>query len=142
MNTTVDLPSPGVAVIALEGELDASNYRDLITEGRRVYAEGARTLVLDLAGLSYMASSGIVALHSLALIFEGHEPPDPEEGWQAIHEVSADVIGDHQVDALRIASAAPPIDRVLDRTGLKNLLPVYEDRAAALAAQAGTAETG
>jgi hypothetical protein len=142
MNTTVDLPSPGVAVIALDGELDASNYRELIDEGRRLYAGGVRTLVLDLAGLTYMASSGIVALHSLALIFQGHEPPDPEAGWQAIHDISSDVLGDHRVDDLRIAAPAPPIDRVLDRTGLKNLLPVYGNRAAALAAQAGTAEGG
>jgi hypothetical protein len=93
VNTTVDRVSPGVAVLALDGELDASNFRALVAQGEALYADGVRLLVLDLADLTYMASSGIVALHSLVLVFRGSQPPDPEAGWQAIHEVSADATG-------------------------------------------------
>ncbi len=58
MKTTVERVSDSVAVIGLDGELDASNYQDLITTGQGLYGEGVRTLVLDLAALEYMASSG------------------------------------------------------------------------------------
>ena len=133
MNTIVDQPSPDVAVLTLDGELDASNFRALIDTGRELYASGSRLLVLDLAGLTYMASSGIVALHSLARIFQGHEPPDPEAGWQAIHEVGADVTGGHPVVEVRLVAPPPAVDRVLDRTGLKHLLPQFATREAALA---------
>ena len=40
-----------VAVIALEGELDASNYEEVIAEARRTRADGATTLVVDLGAL-------------------------------------------------------------------------------------------
>lgn len=137
MNTTVDRPSLAVAVIGLDGELDASNFRDVIETGRRLYAEGARLLVIDLAKLTYMASSGIVALHSLARVFEGRQPPDPDAGWQAMHDVGADVERGRASDSVRLAAPAPAVARILDRTGLKRLLPVYDTREAALAGNVG-----
>ena len=133
MNTTVDQSTPGVAVVALDGELDASNYRELIALGQRLYAGGDRRLVLDLSALTYMASSGIVALHSLALVFGGHEPPDPEAGWQAIHEVATGVAQGGPVDELRLVAPGPTVARTLERTGLTGLLPVFDTREAALA---------
>lgn len=134
MNTTVDRVSPDIAVLALEGELDASNFRELIAEGQRLYADGTRRLVVDLSHLQYMASSGIVALHSLAMIFRGQQPPDPEAGWSAFHAVSADTSdpGGHG-EQVRLVAPSPAIDTVLERTGLKRILPVHADREAAIA---------
>jgi len=133
VNTTIDRVSPEVAVLALDGELDASNYRELIETGSGLYADGARCLVLDLAQLSYMSSSGIVALHSLALVFRGQQPPDLEAGWSTFHAVSADTAEGAVADQVRIVALTPAIDTVLERTGLKRILPVYADRDAAIA---------
>ncbi len=133
MNITVDQPTPSVAVVGLDGELDASNFKDVIETGRRLYAGGARVLVLDLSSLSYMSSSGIVALHSLTRVFEGHEPPDLDSGWQAIHDISADVNEGQTQDCVRLVAPTATVDRVLDRTGLKTLLPIHATRASALA---------
>ncbi len=60
-----------VAVIALDGELDASNYEDVIAEARRMRADGATRLVVDLGALTYMGSAGLVALHASGLIYQG-----------------------------------------------------------------------
>jgi anti-anti-sigma regulatory factor len=133
VNTTVDRVSPEVAVLALDGELDASNYRELIATGSGLYADGARSLILDLSKLAYMSSSGIVALHSLALIFRGQQPPDPEAGWAAIHAVSADTAAGEAADQVRLVAPTPAIDSVLERTGLRRILPVFPDRDAAMA---------
>jgi anti-anti-sigma regulatory factor len=133
VNTTVDRVSPEVVVVALDGELDASNYRELVAEGQRLYADGARRLVVDLADLTYMSSSGIVALHSLAMVFRGQQPPDPEAGWSAFHAVSSDAGEGAAVDQVRLVAPTPAIDSVLERTGLKRILPVYADRDTALA---------
>jgi anti-anti-sigma regulatory factor len=134
MNTTVEQASATAAVVTVTGELDASNFGDLIDTGRQLYAAGTQVLVVDLSGLTYMASSGIVALHSLARIFEGQEPPDPEAGWQAMHDVATDVDRGPSISGVRLVAPVPAVDRVLDRTGLKRLLPVYDTTAAALAA--------
>ena len=133
MNTTVDRVSGDTAVMGLEGELDASNFQDLIGQGQGLYNEGVRTLVLDLSGLTYMASSGIVALHSLALVYRGEAPHDPDAGWEALHAAQADGESGGSNDQLRLAAPSEAIDVVLERTGMGRLMPVFPDRAAALA---------
>ena len=133
MKTTTDRVSDSIAVLELDGELDASNYRDLMGTGEQLYADGVRTLVLDLAKLEYMSSSGIVALHSLALVYRGEAPHDPDAGWEALHAAQADGEAGGSNDRLRLAAPSEAIDVVLERTGMGRLMPVFPDRAAALA---------
>jgi anti-anti-sigma regulatory factor len=133
VKTTIDRVSDSVAVLAMDGELDASNYQDLINTGQRLYGEGVRTLVLDLSDLEYMSSSGIVAVHSLALIYRGEAPHDPEAGWQAFHAVQADADSGIRHESLRLAAPNDDIDAMLDRTGFNRILPVFADRDSALA---------
>lgn len=118
-----------ITVLALEGELDASNFEGLIDTARRLYDGGTRRLLIDLGGLRFMASSGLVALHSIVRIMHGEPPPDPEAGWSALH---ADV-GPGQAEVL-LCTPQAAVERVLSRTGLDRLFVVYPDRDAALAA--------
>jgi anti-anti-sigma factor len=124
---------PPVAVVILDGELDASNYELVIDAVRDAYGGGARGLVLDFASLTFMASSGLFALHSAVRIMRGETPPDPESGWGALHEMSGDSAGEN----VRIASAQEPITRVLDRTGMTRLFGMSDTLADAVAALRG-----
>jgi anti-anti-sigma factor len=139
MAMTIDVEhlggSPAVSVIELDGELDASNYERVIEAVRDAYARGTRGLVLDLSRLTFMASSGLFALHSAFRIMRGETPPDPEGGWGAIHEVA----GDHEGQASNVRLAAPQeaIARVLERTGMGGLFPIDADRDTAVAALQG-----
>jgi anti-anti-sigma factor len=139
MAMTIDVErvggSPSVTVVSLDGELDASNYEQVIDVVRTAYAEGARGLVFDLAGLTFMASSGLFALHSAVRIMRGETPPDPEGGWGALHELSHD--HDAQAVNVRIAGAQDAIARVLERTGMTRLFGIDENRADAVAALKG-----
>lgn len=122
-----------VTIMQLRGELDATNYRDAIATVREVYAAGARDLILDLSDLSFMASSGLVALHSIALIMRGEEPPDPEYGWSAFRSVSKQ--REQGPDPhCRICNPQPAVDRTLEMTGFKTFLEVHSDVQMALAA--------
>ena len=139
MAMTIDVEhldgTPPVAVVALDGELDASNYEQVIEVVRDAYTRGARGLVIDCAGLSFMASSGLFALHSAVRIMRGETPPDPEEGWGALHQMSHD----HDSDASTVCLAAvqEPIGRVLERTGMLRLFATDASRDDAVAALRG-----
>ena len=136
MDITTDRPSPEVAVIGLAGELDGSNFEDVIEAGRVARNAGAQRIVLDLSGLTYMCSSGLVAIHSIALLLRGMEPTSPEDGWHAIHDLAS--AADTDVDAgLSLAGPPPSVERVLDRSGMLDLFAVHPDRAAAIAAATG-----
>ena len=123
-----------VAVIALEGELDASNYEDVIKAARAARADGARTLVVDLGGLSYMGSAGLVALHAAGLIFQGIEPPGGEAGWDALTQFGADVSTARFHEVMKLAAVPPTVDRVFSHTGMGVLFEQHPDRASAIAA--------
>ena len=124
--------TPPVTVVTLEGELDASNFEQVIAVVGDAYAKGARGLVLDISGLSFMASSGLFALHSALRIFRGETPPDPEMGWGALHEMSHD--HDAAVANVRLCGAQDSIARVLDRTGMNGLFGIDASRDDAVAA--------
>ena len=132
MDITTDRPSADVAVIALDGELDGSNFERVIDAGRAAHDDGARRVVLDLSGLTYMGSSGLVAIHSIALVLAGKEPTSPEDGWQAIHEINQSVSDGDAVVIL--AGPQASVQRVLDRSGMAQLFPIHPDRDSALAA--------
>jgi len=127
--------NPPVTVMALAGELDASNYEQVIDVARNAYADGSRGLVLDLEHLTFMASSGLFALHSAVRIMRGETPPDAEEGWGALHQMAQD--HDAQASSVRLAAAQEPIARVLERTGMLRLFALDGTRAEAVAALQG-----
>jgi anti-anti-sigma factor len=52
-----------VTVVGIEGELDGSNFQQLINTARDMYKAGARHLLLDMSKMTYMSSAGLVALH-------------------------------------------------------------------------------
>jgi len=122
--------NPPVTVVALAGELDASNYEQVIDVVRNAYAAGSRGLVLDLEQLTFMASSGLFAMHSAVRIMRGETPPDPEAGWGALHQMAQD--NDAQASNVRLAAAQEPIARVLDRTGMLRLFALDATRAEAV----------
>jgi anti-anti-sigma factor len=124
---------PPIAVVILDGELDASNYENVIDAVRNAYSDGARGLVFDFTSLTFMASSGLFALHSAVRIMRGEAAPDPESGWGAVHEMSHDSAGEN----VRIAAAPEPITRVLDRTGMTRLFGMSDSRDGAVAALQG-----
>jgi anti-anti-sigma regulatory factor len=132
MDITTDRPSADLAVITLAGELDGSNFEQVVDAGRAVCDGGARRIVLDLTGLTYMGSSGLVAIHSIALLLHGHEPTSPEDGWQAIHDLGAPLGEESEPSPLVLAGPPPSIERVLDRSGMLRLFPVHADRASAV----------
>jgi anti-anti-sigma factor len=128
----VDGPEP-VTVLTLEGELDAAAFEGVIDTVRGMYDAGTRILVLDLTGLWFISSSGLVAIHAAMRLMRGEAAPDTEQGWVALRAVQQEADAGQISTALRLVGVQDAIQKVLDRTGLGPLIPTYRDRAAALA---------
>jgi anti-anti-sigma factor len=128
----VDGPPP-VTVVTLDGELDGTTYERVIDIVRDAYQRGTRNLVLDVSKLTFVSSSGLVAVHSAMRIMRGEAPPDLEEGWAALRAIRDEVESGTTASNLRLAGEQESVQKVLDRTGLGPLLPSYPDRAAAIA---------
>lgn len=123
-----------VTVLALDGELDAASFEGVIDTVRGIYDAGGRYLLLDLSGLSFISSSGLVALHSSLRLMRGEAPPDPEYGWAALKAIGAEVDRGAEATNIRLCGTQEGVQKVLDRTGLGGFFPSYPDRATAIAA--------
>jgi anti-anti-sigma regulatory factor len=127
--------SPAIAIIRVQGNVDGSNYQQLITRGSGLYADGVRQIILDLSACAYMSSSGLVALNALAKLLRGENIPDMENGW-AVLKTMDDARGASGQPQIVLVNPTTRVDRVLDLAGLKSMLPIYPDTASALAALA------
>jgi anti-anti-sigma regulatory factor len=137
MNSTIDRVEGRVpvTVLRLEGDLDASNYEAIIEQGRELYADGTRYLLLDMRNVPYMGSSGLVAIHSLAVLLAGGEPASSEEGWGAYHAIEGSVESGLQphVKVLLGDPPSPGLMRVFERTGMNRFIEVHTNEAEAIA---------
>lgn len=123
-----------ITVMTLTGELDASNYLRLVDDVRPLYGAGVRHLLLDLTDLTFISSSGLVSLYSIEKVMQGQEPPDPEYGWGALHEVGRAIEDGSVQTAVQLCGVQPGVREVIERTGLDRLFRIHPDRATAVAA--------
>jgi anti-anti-sigma factor len=101
----------GVAVVGVTGEVDVATcglLRDRLL--RIVTDEDFRGLVVNLAGVRFMDSTGLGVLAGV---------------WRRVAATTA---------GLALAAPAPQVRRVLDTAGLTKVLPVYDAEADAVAA--------
>jgi anti-anti-sigma regulatory factor len=116
-----------VTILYTQGDLDASNYQELIASARQVHASGARHLLIDMSGTMFMSSSGLVALHTVALLMQGQALPDPDLGWGALH-AAGNQTGHEAQHWVKLLSPQPQVGRALEKTGLIQFFEIYADR--------------
>jgi anti-anti-sigma factor len=134
MNITVRQAQGKVAVtiLQLSGDLDAASYRDLIAKGQEAHKAGARDILIDLSGVPYMSSSGLVALHTIALLAQGKAQGEEEEAWEAMRSIRRDLSRGVQKH-MKLLCPTPKVDNVLEITGFKRIFEIYTDLETAVA---------
>jgi anti-sigma B factor antagonist len=98
-----------IPIAAIEGEIDASNVREIGERLRGLVTNHSTALVVDLTETTYLDSAGI----------------------NLLFELSGELT-DRQQRLRLIVPAATPIRRMLTIAGLAEVIPTYETRAAAL----------
>ena len=119
-----------VTVIEIHGDLDYSNYSEVIDLVQESYSAGARHLLIDLSDVPFMGSSGLVALHSAALIMSGESAPDPDAGWQAFHGLGGGAAAPQT--NVKLLGLQPRVEQMLQRTALLRFFETYADRGVAI----------
>lgn len=97
---------PDVAVFHLQGWLDAQSEETLVSAVRAAWDEGAKYVVLDLAGISTITSAGIRGI---------------QKSFGIVTPKGGTMIG-----RLKLCHASPQVYQVLSITGLLISTPMYE----------------
>ena len=121
---------PPVTVLHVAGRVDYTNYSQLIDKARELFLGGTEYLLLDLEACDFLSSSGLFALHSIALIVHNLAPLDQEQGWESRRKLTSE---DREFkEKFKIVHAQPNVMRTLDLAGFLSLFDVYSDMQEAL----------
>ena len=120
-----------VTILSIQGDLDGSNYQELIELAKNAQEEGASNILIDMSELIFMSSAGLVALLSIAKMMRGEKPPDPESGWDALHEIDRDRESGIQ-EHVKLLSPSPKVENTLGISGMKQFFEIYSDRESAV----------
>jgi serine/threonine-protein kinase RsbW len=120
-----------VTILGLHGELDASNFETVINKVNELYQSGSRYMLVDMSGVNFMSSSGLVALHSMALILRGEQPHDLEGGWSVFDAIDQDRNSGLQ-KRIKLLNPQPKVNQTLAKTGMDRFFEVHTDRTTAI----------
>lgn len=116
-----------VTVMQVVGQLDGNSYRELISSAQEAMNSGAKNILLDMSGLTFISSAGLVALHVIALISRGEAMPDLEHGWAALKSVSSSRESGMQKH-VKLLNPRPEVVNVLEMVGFSMFFEIFTDR--------------
>ena len=115
-----------ITVVHLVGDVDSSNYTDVIAKAQELFDDGVRHLLLDLTQVPYVSSAGLMALHTVARIYSGHSLQGKDGGrpiFRAINLKEDASAREH----VKLLNPQPAVDQVLDVVGLKQFFEIFAD---------------
>ncbi|MEW6288125.1 MAG: STAS domain-containing protein [Chloroflexota bacterium] len=110
-----------VAVMKLRGEINAENFVEVVNKARELFNNPARNLILDLSEVPAVSSTGLVAIHKIALIYSGIP-----------HKVEEDENPDftHSGNArkhVRLLNPQAEVKKALEDAKLNLFFKIYDD---------------
>ena len=133
MNITVTEVTKRVPITIVEviGDIDGSNFKDLIAKGSEAVHRGTNAMLLDLNQVNYVSSAGLLAIQTIAALLSKETPPDPDAGWQSLHRMEGATMSKPAL--LKLLNPQPRVQRALSLVGFDRFIEIYTDREVALA---------
>lgn|SRR5574339_699812 len=124
INVTVQQAREPVAVMSIEGDIDASNFIQVVDKAQEIYRNPARNLIIDLSEVPSVSNTGLVAIHKVALLYSGI----PQEKLQHPDLTHSGNARKH----VKLLNPQPAVERALEAAGLKIFFKVFHDLESAL----------
>jgi anti-anti-sigma factor len=121
-----------VTVLQPHGDVDASNYNELINTARELFNNGAKDFLVDLSQVPFMSSAGLVALHSIAMFLRGEAAVDPQSGWSALKSIDRSRESGMQ-SHLKLLNPQQFVAETLDKAGFTEFLQIFPELQKAVA---------
>jgi anti-anti-sigma regulatory factor len=115
-----------VTVIQPHGDVDASNYTELVSKVESAQKDGIQYFLIDLSDVSYMSSAGLVALHSISIMLRGEKPTDPQSGWAALKSMDRSRERGMQKH-VKLLNPQQFVADTLDKAGFTQFFEVFTD---------------
>lgn len=116
-----------IALMRLKGEINATNFIQVSDKAQELYLNPARNLIIDLGEVPSISSTGLAAIHKIALLYSGvPQNVQPDGNPDFTHSSNAR-------KHVKLLSPQPDVDKTLEAAGLKLFFKVYKDLDSAIA---------
>lgn len=105
-----------VTVLKVEGDIDASTYKELQDKATELVESGTANILLDLGQVEYMGSAGFRAIHAIANMLNKEQKQ-----------------GMYKSEHIKLLNPKGEVARVIKTLGFDSFLEIYQDRATAIA---------
>ncbi len=121
MEIMVEQVNESVAVMHLTGDINASNFLQVIEKSQELYDQSIHNLVLDLGKVPSISSTGVAGIHKIALLYSG-VPQDVEENENPdfTHVSSAR-------KHVRLLNPQPDVEKTLENSGMKLFFKIFNN---------------
>lgn len=116
-----------IAIMHLEGEINASNFIQVTDKAQELYLNPARNLIIDLSDVTGISSTGLAAIHKIALLYSGvPQKVQQDANPDFTHSSSAR-------KHVKLLNPQPEVEKTIEAAGLKLFFKVFRDLDSALA---------
>lgn len=129
ITTSLLQANPPVSLMKIKGEINASNYLQMVKKAQELFNNPASNLVIDLSQVTGITSAGMVGIHKISLIYSGVELELDLEGEDSRLD---DTHSDKARKYVKLVNPQPEVDQALHAAGMKLFLKVFADLDSAL----------
>jgi anti-anti-sigma regulatory factor len=127
INISIHQVKQPVAVMHLQGEINATNFILVSDKAYEIYQNPARDLIIDLSAVPGITSTGMAALHKIALLYSGI-PQTVQQGNNPDFTHSSNAR-----KHVKLLNPQPEVEKSLETAGMKLFFKIFKDLDSALA---------
>jgi anti-anti-sigma regulatory factor len=116
-----------IAIMKLHGDINASNFMEIVNKAQGLYNNPARNLILDLGEVASVSTTGLVALHKIALLYSGIP-----QGVDADDTRPDFTHSSNARKFVKLLNPQPEVDKALEKAGMKLFFKVFKDLESAI----------
>lgn len=107
--------SPHVTILRISGDLDASTHNELQQKASEMIESGTSNILLDLAGVSFMGSAGLRAIHAITNMLNTEQ-------------------SDHTIQSkhLKLLNPSEEVSKIIKTLGFDAYLEIHSDQSEAI----------
>ena len=127
INVTLHEGKEPIAIMHLKGDIDASNFIEITDKAEETLNNPSPYLIIDLTDVTSISSTGLAAIHKIALLYSG-VPQNVEENSNPDFTHSSNAR-----KYVKLLNPQPEVDKTLAAAGLKLFFKVFKDLESAIA---------
>lgn len=123
-----------VVVVQPHGDVDASNYTELVNRVEELMKGGAQDFIVDLSDVPFMSSAGLAGLHTVAMLLRGEKlaDSDSEAGWAVFKSMDRSRASGMQKH-IKLYKPQEGVADTFDKAGFTLFFEIFDDLEKAVA---------